>query len=546
MLRVLTVVIGVLLWTPNLTAQAPQDATNGNDEALSPSVPAALSTADLTSTNGIGESGNRLPLLLRDVKVLLSEAMMADVAGDTLEVVYSLDRIFELLAEADQLGEMTAQDREEFDRFEHSLMDLYTRRFQTLDKTDVAITADQVRTTITEFVEPLEVEMGTTQYTVVDDRDGHIPLVRNKKVDQFIKFFQTKGKKQFQIWLDRYAQIGPLLQEILAEEDLPEELVFVAMVESGLNPVARSRANAVGIWQFIYSTGKKYNLNRNWYVDERRDPIKATHAACNHFRDLYREFDHWYLALSAYNSGEGRVKRAIRLHQTTDFWQLHSLPRETRNYIPYFLAAAIIGQSPDQYGFAVSTQPQNLFEYEPVSIEKSADLTVLARSAGISLKTLKHYNPELRQSATPAEGSYALRLPKGHRETFITNFTALPEGQRFAPQNIVHRVKRGESLWTLSKRYKVSIHDLAAVNKIKNRHKIRIGQKLTIPLKGVLIQGKGPPEHYQVVYRVKRGDTLGHIAENYGTRANHLRRWNNLNYGQYIFPGQKLIIWVKS
>lgn len=543
MLRILTSLS--LLWalTDMVPAQESLDASNGNDKTDLSSV-----SQPLIGANGIDKSRNRLPLLLRDVKVLLSEAMMADVAGDTLEVVYSLDRIFDLLTEADQLGEMTPQDREEFNRFEHSLMDLYMHRFLTLDRTDVSITAEKLRNDISEFVEPLEVEMGSSQFTVIDDRDGHIPLVRNKKVDQFIEFFQTRGKPQFQIWLDRYAEFGPLVSDILQAEEMPEELVFLAMIESGLNPRAYSRANAAGMWQFIYSTGKKFGLKRTWYVDERRDPIKSTHAASQYLKGLYEEFDHWYLAMAAYNCGEGRVRRAIRLHQTTDFWQLHSLPRETRNYIPYYLAAAIICQAPDQYGFSMksSKNPQT-FDFELVDIDQSADLTVIARSAGINLKTLKSFNPELRQSATPSDERYSLRLPKGRKETFVTNFSALPDNQKFAPQNIIHKVKRGESLWTISNRYKVSIHDLAAVNKIKNRHKIQIGQKLTVPIKGGLaFESGGPPDHYKVMYTVRRGDTLGHIAEDYGTRATQIRRWNNINYGDYIFPGQKLVIWIKS
>jgi membrane-bound lytic murein transglycosylase D len=510
-------------------------------------VPTALQTGSTyLNGNGYDESGNRLPQLLRDVKVLLAEAMIADVHRDTLEVIYTLDRIFELLTEADQLGEMTAEDQEEFSRFETSLIDMYTHRLNTLEATEVPFTADQIRHEIMEFTEPLEMEMGRSKFVVVDDRAGHIPLVRNRQVDQFIQYFKTKGRRQFTIWLKRYAVYGDLLKAILREHGLPEELVFLAMIESGLNPKAYSRASAVGMWQFVYATGKKYGLQRNWYIDERRDPVKSTEAACAYLKDLYTQFDNWYLALAAYNGGSGRITRAIHLHQTEDFWQLHSLPKETRNFVPYFLAVAIIGRNPSQYGF---TLPQvTSFTYDEVFLEKSADLAVLARSAEISLKTLREYNPELRQSATPAEGGYTLKLPPGKKDIFLANFSALPEDQRFAPQYIVHRVRRGESLWSISKKYKVSIHDLAAVNKIRNRHKIQVGQKLTIPIRGSVYAG-GSPELdglVKVVYTVKRGDTLSHIAENYKTRASKIRRWNNLKYGDYIYPGQKLVLWVKQ
>ncbi len=521
-----------------------QDATRNDSVELKSSENGSVVNDIYTNGNG---SVNRLPQLLQDVKVLLTEAMIADVHKDTLEVIYYLDRIYDLLGEADQLGEKTAEDQEEFDRFIASLNDIYTQRLTTLDLTDAPITAAFARQMIEDISVPVEMEMGNTKFIVVDDRDGHIPLVRTTTVDQFINYFKIKGKKQFQIWLDRKHEYGGLINEILTEQELPEELVNLAMIESGLNPKAFSRASAAGIWQFIYSTGKLYDLKRDWYVDERRDPIKSTYAASAHLKDLFEEFDHWYLALAAYNSGSGRVHRAMRLHQTSDFWQLHTLPRETRNYIPYYLAAAIIARNPEEYGFETYSKKRKApFEFDTVELEKSADLSVLARSAGTSLKTIQYYNPELRQSATPQNGPYTLRIPKGTANKFTANFNALPEVQRFAPQYIVHKVRRGESLSTISEKYKVSIHDVAAVNKIRNRHKISIGQKLTIPIRGAYTSHDGPPGHIKVVYTVRKGDTLGHIAEDYGTRAGKIRRWNNLAYGQYIYPGQKLVLWVKQ
>ena len=330
---------------------------------------------------------------------------------------------------------------------------------------------------------------------------------------------------------------------------MPEEFIYLAMIESGLNPKAYSKAKASGMWQFIYSTGKRYGLNRDWYKDERRDPEKATHAACLYLKDLYKQFDNWYLALAAYNCGSGRVSRASKIHQTYDFWQMHSLPRETRNYVPYFLSAAIIARNPEAYDFKV---PKNVepFQYETIALEKSADISVLARVAGLKPKVLRDYNPELRQSATPTESGYPLKLPMGKKEDFLRAWNAIPEEERFAPQFVVHRVRFGESLWTISKKYNVSIHDLAAVNKIRNRNKVRVGQKLNVPLKGGQVWGNndngGPPGHSKRVYKVKRGDTLGQIAENFGTRTSKIRRWNNMKYGSHlIHPGQRLVIWVK-
>jgi membrane-bound lytic murein transglycosylase D len=302
------------------------------------------------------------------------------------------------------------------------------------------------------------------------------------------------------------------------------------------------------MWQFIYSTGKLYGLERNWYVDERRDPEKATRAACAYLTDLYEEFDNWYLALAAYNAGEGRVRRGTRIHQTSDFWQLHSLPRETRNYIPYFLAATIIAENQEKYGFYKKKKKKPAFGYDIVQIEKSADLMVLARSAETTYKKLRNLNSELRQSATPTKG-YALKIPKGKKDIFMANYNALPENERFAPQFVSHKVRNGESLWTIAKKYHISVHDLAAVNKVRNRSMIRIGQKLTIPIAGVNMASipiSSMPGFNKLTYKVRKGDTLGHIAEDHGTRASNIRKWNGIKYGQHIYPGQKLTLWVKQ
>ncbi|MFC1535875.1 transglycosylase SLT domain-containing protein [Candidatus Neomarinimicrobiota bacterium] len=538
MIRLLTGFIIITLSLVNLTAQdhiSNIDSTKSNNTSY-------------LNGNGFTQSGDRLPQLLRDVKVYLSEAMIADVYQDTNEVIFNLDRIFDLLMEADQLGEMNVDDKDEFDRFENTLVDIYTSRLTTLKASDVSITAEKLRHDVTTLVEPIEVEIGNTKYTILDDRDGHIPMVTNKKVEQFIQYFQTKGKKQFELYLSRYAVYNDMIQNIIKQYSLPEELVYLAMIESGLNPKAYSRANASGMWQFIYSTGVRYNLNRNWYVDERRDPEKATHAACKYLTDLYEQFDNWYLALAAYNAGSGRITRAQRLHQTSDFWQLHSLPRETRNYIPFFLAASIIGKDPQKYGFYVP--PKAPLQYDIVEIEKSGDLSILAQSAGVSLSILQQYNPELRQSATPAT-AYNLKLPIGKKDLFEKKYAALPESKRFAPQYITHRVRSGENLGSISRKYHVSIHDIAGVNKIKNRHKIKVGQVLTIPVRGAEVSYSSvnttrPSGTTKETYTVKKGDTLGQIAGNYRIQARQIRSWNGIKYGEYIYPGQKIILWLKK
>ncbi len=506
--------------------------------------------------NGLGTDSeleaqsNRLPLLLRDLKIMMADAVIADAMRDTVEVAYYFDRMFDLLEEAEQLGEMTEEDQEEFSRFESALIEIFSSQLQTVDKSMVQVDADQVTAAISEYLEPVEIELGDSKFTVIDDRDGHIPIVSNSQVEKVINFLQTSRKAEFAIWLERYGLYHDMILEILNAYSLPEEIIVMSMIESGLNPKAYSRANAVGMWQFVYSTGKIYGLERNWWIDERRDPIKSTHAACRHLQDLYTRFEDWYLVISAYNAGPNRIQRAIDLHGTHNYWQLYSLPRETRNHIPTFLAAAIIVRDPEKYGFQKPViQP---WDFDEVELDKSADLNVLARAAGVKVEELRRLNPELRQAATPTDMTYTLRIPEGTGAKFQAAYASIPESERYAPEYVYHKVRYGETLWDISKRYQVSIHTIASVNKIRNRHKIQIGQKLMIPVKGAASQSSiatytaptGPPGTVKVVYTVRKGDTLGQIAEDYNTRASRIRRWNGLKYGEYIYPGQRLTLWI--
>ncbi|MEE2877282.1 MAG: LysM peptidoglycan-binding domain-containing protein [Candidatus Neomarinimicrobiota bacterium] len=530
---------GHLLWLP-LFAVA---LLRGQESTTKPVNDSESNDIEYAATNGVED---RFPLILSDAKSFFSEAIIADHHGDSLEVLYLLDKIVELLTEAEQLGEMSEDDREEFNRFEETMIHTYQNNFITVDRTNAPIATASLKEELSRYLEPIEIEINGSSFKVIDDREGHMPLVMNSRVERAIKFFETDGRQAFERWLSRFPYYGPLIQKVMTEHELPEELVFHAMVESGLNPRAYSRAHAVGMWQFISSTAKLYGLERTWWVDERRDPIRATVAAAKYLKDLYLEFDDWYLALAAYNAGAGRVNRAIRLHQSSDFWSLSSLPRETKNHVPTVLATAVITRSPEQYGFEIPEEDP--FEFEEVTVEKSADLAVLAKCVGIKVEELRRFNPELRQHATPPEEPYNLKIPLGKEEMFLAAFSALKDEQRFAPQYMVHVVQRGHILSWIAKKYGVSMHQIASFNKIKNFHRLRIGQKLTIPIPGVpstpILASESAPN--TLTYMVRKGDTLGHIAMRYSSTARRIRQLNGLSYGSYIFPGQKLKVPVRE
>ena len=486
-------------------------------------------------------TSNRITSILDEAKQFLSDAIIADVNLDTVEVVYNIKKVFDLMSDVEQLGVREELDKIEFEKFQTDFVKIYTTRLNTIDSSTQFLTADLIKRDIEEFTSENEsVEMGLTKFTIIDDREGHIPLVTNSQVESYIRYFQGKGRKGFNVWLKRYVQYKDIILPILDEYDLPEELIVVSMIEAGLDPKAVSRAQAVGLWQFMYSTGKEYGLNRNWYIDERQDPIKSTHAAAKYFKDLYKEFDDWYLVLAAYNGGWGRLNRALKLHETSDYWQLYSLPQETKNYIPYYLSAAIIVKNPEKYGFKIPRS--NPLKYDVVQIEKSADLTVIAKAAGTKLSTIKRLNPELRQPATPNNGPYSLNIPDGKKDIFYKKFSEIPEDRKFAFQKVEHRVKKGENLISIASKYRVLVADLQTINNISNINKLSIGQRLKIPVKGGLYSNY--PE--KIIYSVKTGDTLGHIAEEFNTRASEIRKWNNMGSKSVIYPGQKLSLFVKG
>jgi len=387
------------------------------------------------------------------------------------------------------------------------------------------------------------------------------PLEVNDRVNYYIKYYQGRGRKYFTLWLGRKSKYEKLIYDILRSEGLPDDLIYLAMVESGFNTKAHSRARAVGIWQFISSTGRLYGLEINNYVDERKDPLKSTRAAAKHLKHLYADFGDWYLAMAGYNVSKSKVKRAIKRYKTRNFWKLRSLPRETRNHIPKIIAAAIISKNPEKYGFE-NINHQKPLQYEEVHIDKCIDLAEAAKCAKTDYLTMKDLNSELVTWFTPPyHDGYNLKIPKNTRKIFLKNYAEVPDNKKVS--RVVHTVRIGETLSYIARKYHTSIHNIKSVNTLRSIHRLSIGQKLIIPVppryeialmnKKTRTYSRKTPyipkdkENYQkVIYTVKKGDTLGEIAEIYNTRANNIRRWNSLSYSSYIYPKQKLTIWVKK
>ncbi|TAJ98728.1 MAG: LysM peptidoglycan-binding domain-containing protein [Candidatus Manganitrophaceae bacterium] len=310
-----------------------------------------------------------------------------------------------------------------------------------------------------------------------------VPIVYNELVSDYIVFFQTRLREKFELWLARSGQYLPMMRDILREHQLPEDLVFLALIESGFNPKAFSRAKAAGPWQFIKGTGKKYGLRIDQWIDERRDPVKSTAAAAKYLKDLFGMFGSWPLSMASYNAGEGRIMRAMARTKADDFWELkqsrHIRP-ETKNYVPKFMAATIIAKNPQKYGFIIEYHPP--FLYDEVEISKATSLKTIAKAAGVTLAEIKVYNPELKKETTPpGYPHYRLKLPPGTRETFLANFTPTPEKEPKSNPVQKHRISKGETLNSIARKYDVSVGSLLRANELDRDSTIKTGHYLIIP-----------------------------------------------------------------
>ncbi len=394
-----------------------------------------------------------------------------------------------------------------------------------------------------------------------------IPVDYNERVAGYLAFFQGPGRKWFGKWLARAGRYAPGFREILKEHGVPEDLVYLAMIESGFSPQATSWARAAGPWQFIEPTGKTYGLRVDFWIDERRDPVKATHAAARFLKKLHGDFGHWYLAWAAYNAGPGRVKKGIQSEGTTDFWALaatRAFRPETQGYVPKLIAAALIAKHPEAFGFP-PVERQEPLAFEVVELPDATDLAVIARCAGVKVEEVKALNPELRRWATPpvdrGQKPYALKLPPGTAARFAERFAQVKPSERFTFR--AYKIQRGDTLGHVALAFGTEVEAIKRVNGIKDVRKLRLGQELIIPLPPGALPKKhraaavavpavaaapaAPPAPVERVappadgvHVLAEGETLGHVALRYGCSVDDLKRWNRIRSVKKLQIGQRL------
>lgn len=307
-----------------------------------------------------------------------------------------------------------------------------------------------------------------------------IPIVMNDAVESWLDYYQTRGRESFEITLARAGRYERLMRETFRRAGLPEDLVYLSLIESGFEGTAYSRARAAGLWQFVPATARIYGLEISRWVDERFDPIAATAAAAEYLEDLHREFGDWYLAVAAYNAGPGRVHRAIRRAGSRDFWTLAEkrvLRSETRNYVPKLIAAALIAKQPDKYGLRERPEPIATFDFGFVPDATSLD--VVADAAGVPLEDILALNLHLVRGITPPGKEYRVRVPAGRPRVFTENYASVPPSERV--RSIVHIVRRGEHLGRIARRYGTRVSAILAANEGLEPTRLSVGQRLVIP-----------------------------------------------------------------
>ncbi len=314
---------------------------------------------------------------------------------------------------------------------------------------------------------------------VAQQRLDTILIVRDPKVDRHIQYFNNDIRDRFHTWLIRLGRYRPMVEGVFAEFGLPLDLAYLSLVESGFNPRAYSRARATGPWQFMKGTARLYGLKVNWWVDERRDPIKSTVAAARYLRDLYDLFGNWPLAMAAYNAGEGRVGRALRKTDGESFHEIarsRYIRRETKEYVPRFMAATIIAKNPDQYGFP--SFPPDPHQFEEVIVSRPLHLRDIAKAATITFGELRSLNPELRRYVTPPKTKeYHLKVPVGTKDQVISVLDQIPSYKQSTPPRLKkgqkvpkgwYRVRWGDSLWKIARRFRTSVRELMAINNLSS------------------------------------------------------------------------------
>lgn len=468
-------------------------------------------------------------------------------AGHLAAAKDNFDRAFNVLVSSEL--DLHSDDRleNEFDKIVESVHNLELQALKEGDGFTEQRSEPAPIDEANEVTFPVDPNIKAMAMAEVQQTRSDLPLMMNDQIASFISYFSTRARGTLANGMIRSGRYRDMILRVMKEEGVPQDLIYMAQAESGFHPLALSRAGARGMWQFMASRASGYGLERNWWVDERQDPEKATRAAARHLKDLYEMFGDWYLAMAAYNSGPGTVQRAVQRTGYADFWELYRrnvLPRETRNYVPIIIAITIMSKNPTQYGLD-AIQMESPVEVDTVTIDYPVDLRLVSEIVDSSVDKLRELNPSLLRMTTPRGQAFTLRLPLGAKDKFEHTIASIPMDMRVWWR--YHKVHPGDTLATIARRYRTTVEAIADANTLED-DTLPLQAKLIIPVApGRRIEGsiEGPGSSYSkrpTYYRVRKGDTLLSIADDFSVPPEKLKRWNRLK-GNTLKRGRRLVIY---
>ena len=473
-------------------------------------------------------------------------------AGDFEAARQKFDQAVSLLLESKY--DLTADDRlgAEFDKLVEDIHGLDVASQESSESPNAHREVPAPIESIANLTFPVDPQVKERAEQELKSVHSDLPLISNDFVDGVLTYFQGRGRGFIEKVLKRRGEYDPILSAALSKEGLPHDLIYLAAGESAFNPMAVSKARCVGIWQFALGTGAMYGLKKDPWVDDRRDPVKSSEAAARHLKDLYHTFGDWYLAMAAYDSGPMVVQRAVEKTGYADYWtlrSLHALPRETENYVPIFLATALIGKDPKAYGFDVDGDPP--LNVDRVLMSEPTDLRLVAQLIDHPIEELIQLNPSLLRWTTPANNpDFQLNLPAGTGDVFQKAVAAIPSDKRIWWR--AYKVEGSETLASVAKKYRISTVALAQANGLNRDTELEAGARLVLPLSPgstsslQRVRERGTYASRPIAYRVRSGDTVELIADRFDVTAYQLRHWNHLATSSKLTPGKTLRVYVAS
>lgn len=513
--------------------------------AASAAIPLAKNDEDNSTAVSSQPAGDPVEALLAEVEREYQAGRANYAAGHLEKAKENFDRAFTMLVEAPMDLRSDERLEREFDRIVEGTHELELQALKEGDGFSEQKAEPAPIDEANDVTFPVDPKVKEAAEAELKATRSDLPLVMNDYVASYINYYSTHGRSILEKAWTRAGRYREMIERIFKEEGVPQDMVYLAQAESGFHPLALSRAGARGMWQFMASRARGYGLTRNWWVDERQDPEKSTRAAARHLKDLYKQFGDWYLAMAAYNSGPGNVQRAVQRTGFADFWELYKrgvLPRETKNYVPIIVAITIMAKNPAQYGLD-NIQPDSPPKADVTRINYPVDLRLVAECIDVSVDTLQDLNPSLLRMTTPKTGAFDLRLPEGSTEKYHAAIAAIPVAKRVWWR--YHKVSSGETLSGIARQYRTTAKAITEVNGL-GADEIAPETKLIIPVAaGKYFPGGIGAMHFSTRptrYKVRKGDTVTSIADDFGVPADKLRKWNRLK-GNKLRAGRTVVIY---